>query len=195
MKKLLIAAILSFIANLGYSQYVHDLFPCRDSSGARVEGCFAWSDSSGQYIQVTDTSFCLTDTLIVQYRAVNGAWGYDQGEIVMRDTLLGQCDKGVLPIEAEVSTNTTLSGFNVLLPVNCTSGVIEIDLPAGTPNAGDQFKIADSRAQANANNITIDFINSGDNHYGSSQNYIINTSGEVVTFTYINATIGWIAQD
>lgn len=91
MKKLLITAIFAIIANLGYSQYVHDLFPCRDSSGARVEGCFAWSDSTGQYIQVTDTSFCLTDTLIVQYRAVNGAWGYSQGEIVMRDTLLGQC--------------------------------------------------------------------------------------------------------
>lgn len=44
-KKLLIAAIFSFIVQIGYSQYVHDFFPCRDSSGARVEGCFAWSDS------------------------------------------------------------------------------------------------------------------------------------------------------
>jgi len=91
MKKLLITAIILIIAQIGYSQYVHDLFPCRDSTGARVEGCFAWSDSSGQYIQVTDTMYCLGDNLIVSYSAVNNAWGYNVGEIVSSDTILGVC--------------------------------------------------------------------------------------------------------
>jgi len=94
MKKLLITAIISIIAQVGYSQYVHDLFPCRDSSGARVEGCFAWSDSSGQYgqyIQVTDTMYCSGDNLIVAYSAVNNAWGYNVGETVSTDTILGVC--------------------------------------------------------------------------------------------------------
>lgn len=115
-----------------------------------------------------------------------------------------QSDGKVVPIKsgiskvgtilAEISTSAAISQLNGLLPVNCTSGAIEVDLPAGTPSPGDFFIVTDSRANANTFNITIDFISAGDNLHGSSQNYIINTDGATVEFTYINSTIGWIVK-
>jgi hypothetical protein len=97
-------------------------------------------------------------------------------------------------IISEVNSNTVLSTLNVFLPVNVTSNTVEIDLPAGTPSAGDVLKITDSRANAGTNNITIDFISAGDNFHGSSQNAVLNLDGSTVTFTYINAAIGWVSE-
>jgi hypothetical protein len=97
-------------------------------------------------------------------------------------------------IISEVNSNTVLSTLNVFLPVNVTSNTVEIDLPAGTPSSGDVLKITDSRANAGTNNITIDFISAGDNLHGSSQNAVLNLDGSTVTFTYINAAIGWVSE-
>jgi hypothetical protein len=97
--------------------------------------------------------------------------------------------------ELEISNDITLTTLNILISVNVLSASVEIDLPGGTPNVGDIIKITDSRGNAATNNITIDFINAGDNLHGSSQNYIINSDAETVTFTYINPTIGWVSED
>lgn len=89
----IIIVFMGYLCSLS-AQYVHNLYPCRDSSGTRIQGCFAWSDSAGQYIQVTDTFYCDGDNLIFEYRAVNNAWGYHQGELVNSETILGVCAGG-----------------------------------------------------------------------------------------------------
>ncbi len=102
---------------------------------------------------------------------------------------------GGYTIATETATDPTTVTFGEILPVDCSAATIEIDLPAGTPSAGDTFYISDSRANAGTNNITIDFINAGDNLHGSSQNYIMNVDASFAEFIYINATVGWIVRD
>lgn len=98
------------------------------------------------------------------------------------------------PIESEVTTAATLTRFFTITSVDVSAGAAEIDLPTGTPNSGDWFIVTDSRGNAGTFNITVDFINAGDNLHGSSQNYILNVDNDTAKFTYINSTIGWIRE-
>ena len=89
---------------------------------------------------------------------------------------------------SEVSADAT-AAVGQLIPVNTTSGPVTITAPS-TPVAGNRFGVVDSRATSQTNNIIIDFGTS--NFAGSSNDFVINTEAQFESFTYINATIGWI---
>ena len=93
-----------------------------------------------------------------------------------------------LTIVDEVSANVSAK-VSELLPVNSTGGPITVSAPA-SPIANNRFGVVDSRGVANTNNIIIDFGSA--NFAGGSNDFVLNTQAASVTFSYINATIGWI---
>lgn len=94
----------------------------------------------------------------------------------------------------EENSNVALGKLNTFLPVDVSTGIVEVDLPAGTPSKGNWFVVSDSRGNAGTNNITVDFINSGDNFLGATANDVITTDGATVEYIYIDSTIGWIKK-
>jgi len=95
-----------------------------------------------------------------------------------------------LQVTAElIGSPTALDTY--LIPINTTGVSSSVTVPA-SPNFNTYFGVVDSRANASTNNITINFIGAGDNYYGVSQNYVLNTDGEFAAFRYINATVGWV---
>lgn len=110
----------------------------------------------------------------------------------------GQVEYGSFPGIPVAEIDDTDSPYTVVygdfLPINVTSGTVEIDVPAN-PNPGDWFSIVDSRGNAGSNNITVDFTSQTQPLHGTVQNYIMNTSAKMATFRYVDATIGWVVQD
>jgi hypothetical protein len=75
-------------------------------------------------------------------------------------------------------------------PVNSTGGVITVDPPAA-PVADDEFAVFDSRSQAAANNITVDFVSAGQPYNGAADNAVLAANKDFAKFRYVDATIGW----
>lgn len=100
----------------------------------------------------------------------------------------------VNPPDAENIENSNFTAImGIINLVDCSGGVITVDVPTGTPQINSRFAISDATANAGTNNITIDFVSAGDDLYGASQNYILNVDGGYVEFIWMGATTGWIA--
>lgn len=93
-------------------------------------------------------------------------------------------------LQTEVTSTTTATKFSTL-PVNTTGGAVTVN-PPGTPLAEDWFAVSDSRGQASANNITVDFTTAGQKLHGATSNYTMISTREYVKFVYVNSTVGWI---
>ncbi|MDJ0652500.1 MAG: hypothetical protein QNJ27_05805 [Simkaniaceae bacterium] len=107
------------------------------------------------------------------------------------DTRLGTCELKLV-INAEQSANFTATVGN-LEPVDCTSAAITVTPPAA-PSPGDRFAVVDSRANSATNNIIVDFASAGQNFYGTTDTFGFNEDGAYVTFKYLSAVIGWVAD-
>lgn len=92
-------------------------------------------------------------------------------------------------------TSVTGTGTNAVIDtvyvVDSSSGAVEINAP-GSPSQGNQFAVVDGEGSANTNNITVDFAV---NLHGAAQDYVIVTDNSYVTFTYIDVSTGWVAND
>lgn len=102
-------------------------------------------------------------------------------------------------IDTTEITATTTVVYGEWYLVNVSSGTVELDLPSGTPNVGDSFKVSDSRGNSGTNNIEIDFFGASDKLYGATltgagENYFINGDFSTVTFTYVSNIVGWVAE-
>ena len=73
--------------------------------------------------------------------------------------------------------------------INTTSGAITVNLPA-SPSAGDIMAVADYAGTAGTNNITVG--RNGSNFQGGTDDALINTERQSVTFVYVDATQGWV---
>lgn len=80
-----------------------------------------------------------------------------------------------------------------IYPVNTTGGAINV-VPPASPVKGDTFAVFDSRSNAATNNITVTFTTVTQNVQGVATNFTLNTDGQTVVFTYVDATIGWVAK-
>lgn len=96
-----------------------------------------------------------------------------------------------LVMQPEESGNI-LATQGYIIPVNVASGAANVTPPAGI--AGAEFAVVDSRANCFVNNITVNFSGSAEKLYSLTQNYILDEDGAYVTFRYVNATIGWVAE-
>jgi len=93
-------------------------------------------------------------------------------------------------VDTEVATNVTANLYRIL-PVNCTAAIRTVTPPVPT-KTGDWFTVVDSRANANNNNITIDF-SSAYKFQGSSADLNLATAGAYATFVWSGSTaVGWL---
>ena len=76
--------------------------------------------------------------------------------------------------------------------VNTTSGVVTVNLPAGS--AADIVAVNDYASTAASNNITIS-ADGSEKIQGSTDDHIINTSGVTITLVYVDGTQGWKLVD
>jgi len=90
----------------------------------------------------------------------------------------------------KTSTFTAASGEGYF--VNTTSGVVTVNLPAGS--AGAIVAVNDYAQTAATNNITI-AANGSEKIQGSTNNHLINTNGVTVTLVYVDSTQGWKLVD
>jgi len=73
--------------------------------------------------------------------------------------------------------------------VDTTSGAITATLPA-SPTAGDSVQFVDYAGTFGTNNLTI--ARNGSNIQGNAADGLIQTNRQAVTFTYVDATKGWV---
>ena len=89
----------------------------------------------------------------------------------------------------KTSSFTAVAGYGYL--INTTSSTITVTLPA-SPSIGQSVVVVDYAGTFATNNVTVDpngsKINSG------TGNIIISTNRTGLTFVYIDATQGWLAQ-
>jgi hypothetical protein len=90
----------------------------------------------------------------------------------------------------KTSTFTAASGEGYF--VNTTSGVVTVNLPAGS--AGAIVAVNDYAQTAATNNITI-AANGSEKIQGSTNNHLITTNGVTVTLVYVDSTQGWKLVD
>jgi len=90
----------------------------------------------------------------------------------------------------KTSTFTAADGEGYF--VNTTSGVVTVNLPAGS--SGAIVAISDYAQTAATNNITVT-ANGSEKIEGSTNNYLITTNGVAVTLVYVDATRGWKLVD
>ena len=90
----------------------------------------------------------------------------------------------------KTSTFTAADGEGYF--VNTTSGVVTVNLPAGS--AGAIVAVNDYANTAATNNITI-AANGSEKIQGSVTNHIISTNGVTVTLVYVDGTQGWKLVD
>ena len=99
----------------------------------------------------------------------------------------------VLSIDAVVKTTafTALAGKSYLVSATAASVVVT---PPATPAVDDLFAVQDATAGATGNTITIDFATAKIN--SAADSYVMNdsTTGNAVTFRYVNATVGWMIE-
>jgi hypothetical protein len=88
-----------------------------------------------------------------------------------------------------VQTTNFTASVNVGYMVNTTTAAITVTLPAA-PSIGDQISIVDFNETAATNNITLN--PNGLKIDGTTDNTLINKSGEGVTILYTGTTRGWI---
>ena len=94
-------------------------------------------------------------------------------------------------VQAETS-GTINASENQLIPVNTQTVTSTVNPPVSPTDGETVFGVIDSRANASTNNITIDFVTSGQNYYGTSQNLILNTDQEYAQLVYIDSGVGWV---
>jgi hypothetical protein len=87
---------------------------------------------------------------------------------------------------AKTASFTAVSGNGYF--VNTTSGAVTVTLPAGS--AGDIVSLADYTNTWQTNNVTV-APNGTDKIGGVTENAILSTEGQSVTFVYVDATEGW----
>ena len=87
-------------------------------------------------------------------------------------------------VDTEVAANATANLFRVL-PVS-TTGAARTITPPTPGKAGDWFAVVDSRANANTNNITVDFSLSI-KFQGGTSDYVISSAGGAAIFVYSGA--------
>ena len=73
--------------------------------------------------------------------------------------------------------------------LNTTAGTITINLPAGA--AGSIVSMADYAATWQTNNVTV-AANGSEKIGGDTNDAILNTKGQSVTFVYVDSTQGWL---
>ena len=82
---------------------------------------------------------------------------------------------------------TAVTGKGYFL--NTTAGAITINLPAGA--AGSIVSMADYAATWQTNNVTV-AANGSEKIGGDTNDAILNTKGQSVTFVYVDSTQGWL---
>jgi uncharacterized protein with GYD domain len=115
--------------------------------------------------------------------------GLNQIGDMTKDTLKTWIAYDVVATE-DATSPTTAVKFSIL-PIN-VSGAIHTVNPPASPIAGDWFAVSDSRGNAGANNITVDFVTATQNFHGASATHVMNANKAFVRFTYVNSTVGWI---
>ena len=90
----------------------------------------------------------------------------------------------------KTSTFTAVAGEGYF--VNTTSGVVTVNLPAGT--AGAVVAIKDYAGTFDTNKVTID-TNGSEKIGGSTVNATLDVEGIAVTLIYIDSTQGWLVTD
>jgi len=90
----------------------------------------------------------------------------------------------------KTSTFTAVAGEGYF--VNTTSGVVTVNLPAGT--AGAVVAIKDYAGTFDTNKVTID-TNGSEKIGGSTVNATLDVEGIAVTLVYIDSTQGWLVTD
>ena len=88
---------------------------------------------------------------------------------------------------AKTASFTAVSGNGYF--VNTTSGAITVTLPA-SPSAGDIVAVADYTRTFATNNVTLG--RNGSPIGGISEDAVLSTNGQSVTFVYVDGTEGWI---
>ena len=76
-----------------------------------------------------------------------------------------------------------------LTPVDTSTLAITVNAPAA-PGAGDCFAVTDATANAETNNITVDF--GALNFNGSTGAFTVNCDGGGAEFCYVDVTTGWV---
>lgn len=100
---------------------------------------------------------------------------------------------GVAPPGTEdVKAANYTATMGQLSQANTTAGAITVQAPSA-PAINNRFAVADARATAATNNITIDFTTGSQKLYGTVQNYIVNVNGGYVEFIYMGTSTGWVA--
>lgn len=101
---------------------------------------------------------------------------------------------GQLLVASEAS-GTVNAALNYLTPINVSSTIATVIPPTGSLSTNSLFAVVDSRANAGANNILINFSGVGALLYGSSGNtYTLNNNASFASFRYLGGTIGWIVE-
>ncbi len=104
-----------------------------------------------------------------------------------------QIDPGGLrvdPLERNTNFAATVGSCHM---VNTTFAPIIVTPPAGA-SVDDRFSVVDSRANASVNNITVRFTITGDNFYGTAQDWITNLDAGNCEFLYTGPTVGWVVS-
>lgn len=89
-----------------------------------------------------------------------------------------------------VQTSNFTATANMGYPVNTTSSVITVTLPA-SPSAGDAITLTDYASKWATNNVTV-AVN-GNKLNGFATNATLSTNRQSISLVYIDATQGWIA--
>jgi hypothetical protein len=91
----------------------------------------------------------------------------------------------------KTSAFTALASKSYLVSVAAASIIVT---PPTSPFVDDLFTIQDATATASSNTITVDFATAKIN--GVADTYIIQdaSTGNAVTFRYVNSTLGWIIE-
>lgn len=125
-------------------------------------------------------------------RTFTGTEAYSLG-VTSAGKIIETYPKGVVPNSTEtVYTSTQTATKGEILLMDCSAAARTVN-PPSSPAIGERFAVSDAKASSSTNNITIDFTTASQKLYGSIQNYVMNTDGAYVEFTYVGSTTGWIA--